>query len=314
MLRLSEQDVRGLLSIDKALELVEAAFQSLGRGTAYNQPRRRVIVPGGATLHVMAAADAATGYLGTKIYSTSRQGTSFLVLLYRADTGQPLAQMEADYLGQARTGAATGVATRHMARPDASVLAVIGAGGQARTQVQAVARVRRLSEIRVFSRTPAHRTDFAGWAARETGVAALAVDSAEAAVRGSHIVVTITNSRSPVLLGQWLEPGMHINAAGGNMANRRELDEAAIARADLIAADSVEQARIESGELIASFGASRSGWARVVEFSDIAAGKRPGRDSPQQITLFKSNGIALQDVAVAAYLYEVQSSKSKVQS
>ncbi len=304
MLFLREDDVRRLLSMERALELVERAFLSQARGTAHNQPRRRVVVPQGATLHLMAAADEAAGYLASKIYCTSRLGAYFVVLLYRSDSGEPLAQIEADYLGQVRTGAASGLATRWMAREDASVLAVIGAGKQARTQVQAIARVRRLREVRVFSRDPAHRAAFAEWAAQETGARARPAESARQAVAGAHLVVTATNARDPVVCGDWLEEGMHINAIGSNMASRRELDRAAIARAGLIVTDSLEQARLEAGELIAAFEPHPEEWARVGELCHVVSGERPGRQSPAQITLFKSNGIALEDVAVAGFVYE----------
>jgi len=304
VLFLSESDVRRLLSMDSALELVERAFLSLARGTAFNQPRRRVIVPQGAVLHVMAAADAASGYLGVKIYSTSRQGARFLFLLFRSASGEPLAQIEADYLGQVRTGAASGVATRHMARPEAAVLAVLGAGKQARTQVQAIARVRKLRQLRIFSRTAERCAAFAAQVAEETGIPAQALTSAREAVEGAHIVVTATTSRQPVVLGEWLEPGMHINAIGSNSAERRELDEGAVVRAELIVTDSLEQAGLESGELLSAFAARPQEWSRVRELSRVISGELPGRESSRQITLFKSNGVALEDVAVSGFLYE----------
>lgn len=304
MLFLNEADVRRLLTMDVALELLDRAFVSLARGTAFNQPRRRVNVPQGATLHMMAAGDAATGYLASKIYCTSRHGAHFTVLLYRCDTGEPLANIEADYLGQVRTGAASGIATRYMSRDDASVLAVIGAGKQAATQVQAVVRVRRLSEIRVFSRDASRREQFAHWCALETGVASRAVASASEAVAGAHVIVTATSSREPVVLGDWLEGGMHINAIGSNMANRRELDSAAVARCGRIVTDSIDQARMESGELIAAFADQPDAWSRVAELSRVVSREVSGRGSANEITLFKSNGIALEDVAVAGWLYE----------
>ncbi len=304
MLFLSESDVRQLLSMDSALELVERAFLSLARGTAFNQPRRRVMVPQGAVLHAMAAADAASGYLGAKIYSTSRQGARFLFLLFRSATGEPLAQIEADYLGQVRTGAASGVATRHMAAPDAAVLAVLGAGKQARAQVQAIARVCKLREVRIFSRTAERRAAFAAWVAKETGIPARTVTSAREALEEAHIVVTATTSRQPVVLGEWLEPGMHINAIGSNSAERRELDEAAVVRAELIVTDSLEQARLESGELLSAFAARPQEWSRVRELSRVISGELPGRESSRQVTLFKSNGVALEDVAVGGFVYE----------
>lgn len=304
MLFLSERDVSRLLGVDAALELVERAFLSQARGTAFNQPRRRVVAPQGATLHVMAAADTAAGYLGAKIYSTSLRGARFLVLLYRSDNGEPLAQIEADYLGQVRTGAASGLATRHMALEEAAVLAVVGTGKQARTQVQAIARVRKLKQVRVFSRDAQRRAAFAAWVAAETGAAAQPVESARQALAGAQIVVTATTSREPVVCGDWIEEGMHINAIGSNHASRRELDAAAVARADRIVTDSLEQGRLEAGELIAAFEARPEEWSRVGELCRVVSGEQPGRQSSRQITLFKSIGIALEDVAAAGFLYE----------
>ncbi len=285
--------------MDTALSLVEAGFRSLAAGTAVNEPRRRVRAPGGALLHLMGAAENCSGHLGAKVYSTSSEGARFFILLFDSHHGRPLALIEADYLGQMRTGAASGVATRLMARPESAVLAVIGAGLQAWTQVLAISRVRRLREVRVSSRTPARQEQFAERVTREIGIPARAVSETRQAIRGADMVVTATTARDPVLLGEWLEEGMHINAVGSNAATRREVDEAAVRRADVIVVDHLEQSKIESGELIAA-----PRWDEVVELAQVVAGHHPGRSNPQEITLFKSNGIALEDVVVAGWLYE----------
>jgi alanine dehydrogenase len=250
-------------------------------------------------LHLMGAADSQSGYLGCKAYSSSRQGTSVFVLLFDAVNGQPLAIIEGDYLGQMRTGAASGVATKYMARRDASTLSVIGAGRQALTQVQAIDRVREISEIRVYSRDSARREAFANRVRAKVAATVRVCETARETVPGAGIVVTATGSSQPVFFGEWIEPGMHINAIGGNAVSRRELDEAAMRRADRIVVDSVEQARIEAGELIAT-----PRWNEVIELSDVVAGKAPGRGSPQEVTLFKSIGVALEDIALAGWLYE----------
>ena len=290
--------------MERALDLVERAFLHLASGQAENHPRRRLQLGASATLHYMAAVDRAAGYLGAKLYTTHPQtGVHFTVLLYAAD-GLPLASLEANALGQIRTGAASGVATRLLARPDAGVLALIGGGYQGETQLEAIARVRGLREVRVFSRSPENRRSFAERMGRSLALSIHAVDSAEEAVRGCDIAVTATSSRDPVLLGEWLSPGMHINAIGGNHVRRRELDTAAVERASLIVADSIEQSRIESGELIAAFDQTPEKWDRVVELADVCSRKSPGRRSPADITLFKSNGLALEDIAVAGFIYE----------
>ncbi|MBI3695621.1 MAG: ornithine cyclodeaminase family protein [Acidobacteria bacterium] len=250
----------------KAIELVERGLLHLAAGEALNHPRRRAQLKSSATLHYMAAVDVASGYLGAKIYSTHPQtGAHFVVLLYASD-GKPLASIEANALGQIRTGAASGVATRRMARADARIVGLIGSGFQAETQLEAVAR-------------------------------------------GCDIAITATTARDPVLLGEWLGPGAHINAVGSNHARRQELDAAAVAKAGLVVADSVEQARMESGDLIAAFERDAGSWDRVVELADVVAGKHHGRRSDDEITLFKSNGLALEDIAVAGYLYEQATGK-----
>lgn len=299
MLSLTEEQVRALLPVDQAIELVEAGLRHWAAGRAQNHPRRRLQLGASATLHYMTAVDLETGYLGAKLYTTHPQtGAHFYVLLFSSD-GRPLASMEANALGQIRTGAATGVATRHLARAGPQAVGLIGSGFQARTQLEAVARVRPVLEARVYSRSEEHRRQFAAEMQAALGFPVRAVGSAEEAVRGTGIVITATNARDPVLLGEWLEPGMHINAAGSNHARRRELDTAAVGRADLIVADSVEQSRMESGDLIAAFEAGAGRWDQVRELRNLVQ-----RERDDQITLFKSNGLALEDIAVAGWLYE----------
>jgi alanine dehydrogenase len=304
MLHLTESDVRRLLPMTKALELVEAGFRHLAAGQAANHPRRRLQHNSSATLHYMTAVDLATGYIGAKLYTTHpRTGAHFIVLLWAAD-GTPLASIEANALGQIRTGAATGVATRFLSRPDARVAGLIGTGFQARTQLEAVACVKNLSEARVFSRLEERRCKFAAEMSELLALPVLPVASAEEAVQDSDIVITATNSREPVLRGEWLSLGAHVNAVGSNQARRRELDSDAVGRAALIVTDSLEQARMESGDLIAAVEAGAAAWDQVVELAEVVAGNHPGRCQAKDITLFKSNGLALEDIAVAGYLYE----------
>jgi len=304
VLVLAESRVRELLPMAKAIELVESSFRHQAGGQARNQPRRRLQLGSSATLHTMEAVDLATGFLGAKVYSTHPQtGAHFLVLLYAAD-GRPLALLEANALGQIRTGAASGVATRFLARAEAGVVGLIGTGFQARTQLEAVALARRLSEVRVYSRSEAGRKQFAAEMSAVAGVEIAPVDSAERAIRGCDIAITATTSREPVLLGEWLSEGVHINAVGGNHARRRELDAAAVGRASLVVADSIEQSKIESGDLLAAFELDAGGWDRVVELADVVSGKCAGRRSDRDLTLFKSNGLALEDIAVAGYVYQ----------
>jgi len=304
-LLLTEADVRAILTMPMALELVELSFRRLAEGTAVLHPRRRLPMAGKGLLNYMAASDSAGGYMGLKIYTVSPNGVRFVVLLFSARSGEMCALMEADYLGQMRTGAASGVATRVMARENASRVGVIGTGLQARTQLEAVALARKLERVRVFGRDVRRREEFAKEMTARLTVPVAAVASAEHAVRGSDIILTVTTATRPVVEGRWLEPGMHLNAIGSNFAEKQELDAEAVGRCDVVAADSIEQSKMEAGDLIQAFGIDLSRWASVRELADIVAGKVPGRTNQNQITLFKSNGLAIEDVVVGGRVYEM---------
>jgi alanine dehydrogenase len=304
-LLLTEADVKAILTMPLAMELVEESFRRLADGTGVSHPRRRLKLAEKGLMHYMAAADSQGGYVGLKIYTVSPSGLRFLVPLFSGHTGELLALIEANYLGQMRTGAATGVATKILARQDVRIAAMIGSGFQAQTQLEAMALARKLELVRVYSRDAERRESFAKEMTAKIGVRVAAVASAEEAVRGADIVTTITSSPRPVLMGKWLERGAHINAAGVNFAEKAEIDAEAVGRADLIAADSVEQSKIEAGDLIQAFGADLQRWNAVRELSDIVSGKVAGRTSPEQITLFKSNGIAIEDIVVGGRVYEL---------
>jgi alanine dehydrogenase len=301
-LYISEKEVLGCLTMSKAIELVEHAFHQLAEGTAINHPRRRVILPTGAVLHYMAGGTPE--YFGLKAYSAhAKTGAHFEVLLYRSADALPLATLEANHLGQIRTGAATGVATKYLAREDAGVAAIIGSGFQAQTQLEAVANVRKLSEVRVWSRKPERREEFARTCAEKFKLNVRATETARECVEGADIVVTATSSKLPVVEAGWIAPGAHVNGTGSNWAERRELPaDLVFEKAAIVAVDSVEVAKLESGDLLIPLRdyASFPG----VELSEIVAGKRPGRTSADQITVFKSNGLAVEDIAVAGYIYE----------
>lgn len=298
-----EEDVRALVSMPDALAAVEAAFLEQGRGTGINEPRRRVHQPGGA-LHLMGGALLERGYWGFKAYTTTHYGARFVVNLYEVDTGSLLAILEANALGQMRTGAATGIATKYLARPEAKVLALFGSGFQAETQLEAVAAVRELREVRLYSRSPEKRGAFAARMAERLGIEVRPVDAPVDALRGADIVTTMTNSAEPVFDGDDLEEGTHVNAAGSNSAIKAELDGKAIRRADRIFTDDVAQARIECGDLLRAHEQNALNWARVRPLADVVAGLTPGRAATREITVFESHGIALWDVALAAEVYE----------
>jgi len=298
MVRISEQDVLRLLPMTEAVKLVREAFAGLAEGTAQNQARRRLVTSEGAVLHQLAGAFGK--YLGAKIYSTHvKHGAWFTVLLYDAATARPLAEFEANHLGQIRTGAASGVATDLLARPDADTLGVIGTGFQAETQIAAIRAVRPIREVRVWSRDAVRRAAFA------EKMNARATATAEEAIHGAGIVVTATYAKDPVIEDEWVAPGTHVNAIGSNNPLRREIPAALVARAGLIAVDAIDQARIESGDLLLAW-TSPEQWndPRLVELAPIVAGQAAGRTSTQEVTIFKSNGLGVQDVAVAGYVYE----------
>ena len=294
MLLITESDVRRLLPMSECIRLMREAFSRMASGEAVNQPRRRLSLASGSALHYMAASDGK--YFGAKIYSTHPvHGAHFLFLLYRAADAELLALFEANYLGQIRTGAASGLATDLMASRDASTAAIIGSGFQARTQVAAIRAVRNLKTVRVWSRSRESREAFAAECGAE------AADTAEQAVRGAEIVVTATNAKEPVIESAWISAGTHINAMGSNQAKRREIPADLIERADWLVVDSVEQARKESGDLLA---ASEEVWHRVTELRDVVCGQVRIRTNDADITIFKSNGIAVEDVISAGYVYE----------
>jgi len=303
-LMLREQDVRALLDVPAGIEAVEESLLRQAAGDGWIHPRRRLSLPDRVFLNYMFAADQKAGWMGAKLYSVAHGVARFVVLLYRADTGELAALIESDYLGQVRTGAASAVATKYMARPEARLLGIIGTGTQARTQLAAVSKVRKLTVIRAFGRDRGRLEKYCHEMSDQLGAAVTPARSAEEAVAGAEIVITATTATNPVLSGAWLAPGTHINAIGANFAQKRELESDAVERAAIIAVDSIQQANIESGDLIQAFGDDNSRWQDVRELSEIVAGKRPGRKSPDQITLFKSNGIASWDLAVASRVYE----------
>ncbi len=304
-LLLTETDVRQLLTMPMALEAVELAFRDVAEGTFVLHPRRRIHTPNKGFLHYMAAADFVSGYEGLKIYTYAKGALRFLVPLFRWDTGELVALIEADYLGRVRTGAASGVATKFMARPDARTVALIGTGSQASTQVEAVCAVRPIEHVRVYGRNEEKRREFARRLAERVKVGVDAVDSPERAVRGADVVITITTAAEPVIESAWLAPGVHVNAVGSNLAHKCEIDGETVRQAGVIATDSIEQAKIEAGDLIQVFGADAGRWARVVDLAQIVVGHAPGRHDREEITLFKSNGVAIEDVAVGARVYEL---------
>jgi alanine dehydrogenase len=257
----------------------------------------------GGFFHYMAAADYSAGFVAMKQYTYVRGRLQFLVPLYEMATGDLLAVIEADYMGQLRTGAASGVATKYLARENSRTAAMIGTGGQARTQLEAVAAVRKLESVRIYGRDAARREKFCQEMSAKLGIPVTPSGSSSEAVRGADIVCTATTSSQAVVFGPDLSPGVHINAIGANHSHKRELDDEAVASADVIVVDSVEQSRQEAGDLILAFKGDEICWTGVRKLCDVVAGKVSGRSSDAEVTLFKSNGIASWDLAVAMKVY-----------
>jgi alanine dehydrogenase len=306
---INEIEVRQLLGMAHAIEAVEEISRKQATGEVVVHPRRRFELPGGGFFHYMAAADYSTGFVAMKQYTYVQGKLRFLVPLYEMATGDLLAMIEADYMGQLRTGAASGVATKYLARENSRVAAIIGTGGQARTQLEAVAAVRKLEFARVYGRDAAKREKFCNEMSERLGIPITPSKSSEEALRGVDIVCTATTASQPVVHGADLSPGAHINAIGANHAHKRELDDEAVASADVIVVDSVEQSRQEAGDLIIAFHGDEICWTGVKKLSDVVAGKASGRTSDSEVTLFKSNGIASWDLAVAMKVYALAREK-----
>ena len=291
-LYLTEEDVGALLTPSDALEAVEGSFRRMAEGLVENRPRDRLRLEQGM-LAVMAAADLGLGVAGVKTYAAGAGGARFVVCLFDATEHHLVALIEADRLGQLRTGAASGVAAKYLARAGARTLGVIGCGWQAESQVKCIrAAVPSIEEVAVFCRTPDRRAEFA----RRVG-AEEAETHRDAAVH--DVVVTITTSRDPVLRGEWLSPGALVCAAGANRPQARELDNAVLARAGFVCCDSIEDAKIESGDLIEPVAQGVLDWLEVHELAEVVGGEVAGRQNQDDIVLFKSLGIAAEDLAVA---------------
>ena len=295
---LTENDVKQVLTAAMALEAVESAHRDLALGQALDTPRARTRLPQTA-LHILQGALPAQGVFGYKAYTTNRSGNRFLVHLFDAASGQLLAVIEADYMGMIRTGAASGLAARCLARPDARVAGIFGAGWQAEGHVRAICAALPLERVKVFSRNREKLQVFCQRMGEVTGVPVVAAASAEETVRGSDLLGTVTTATKPLFDAEWLAPGTHINAAGSNALIRQELSEATLRRCALIAVDAVPTALAEAGDLLPLLEKGRLHARQLVELGDILTGRHAGRTSAEQITVFESQGLAIQDLSVA---------------
>ncbi len=303
-LYLQESDVRELLDMELAIDVVDEAFQQLAEGHASNVPRQRAHAPG-IYLHTMSAAADYLGMVAWKTYTTTAAGTRFLVGLYSQKDGSLLALIEADYLGQLRTGAASGVATSYMARPDSKVVGLFGTGHQARTQLKAVCTVCEIEVVEVYSRNEERRRAFADEMSEYCNTRVVAVHSPDEAAAEKDIVICASTTRAPLFDGRVLDEGTHINAVGSNFLEKTELDVTTVQRADIIVCDSIAQCRLEAGDFVAALENGATDWRLMHELSEVVSGRTPGRGTPDQITLFKSVGLAIEDLALSAKLLEL---------
>jgi alanine dehydrogenase len=296
-LYLRESDVEALLPAGDAVAAVEACFARLARGVVDNRPRFRVPLAGGL-LNVMAAADLELGVAGLKTYAGFSDGARFVVALFAADRPEALALIEADRLGQLRTGSASAVAARHLAKPGAQSLGLIGTGWQAESQVECIrAALPGIERVVAYSRDKARLERFCERFGAEAGE--YNRDAAE-----QDVVVTVTTSKDPILRGEWLRPGALVCAVGANRIESRELDNAVLERAAFVCCDSRDQARLEAGDLVEPVEQGVLDWLEVHELSEVVGGETSGRAEADDIVLFKSLGIAAEDLAVGALVYE----------
>ena len=302
---INEAEVAQILTMAKTVERVEASLKARAEGRAIDVPRVRVRAPAG-TLHILQAAAPDLNLIGYKAYySNPAQGARYHVHLTDTGSGKLVAMIEASHLGMLRTGAASGVATRYLAREDAATVGMLGAGKQAVGQLEAVCAVRKITSVKVYSRNMERAREFCTALRARLGITMEAVASAADAVRGVDVINVITKAASPVLLGEWLEPGQHINAAGSNALTRRELDTAAIRRCARVVVDSRGTARNECGDLLPLIENGLLDWDALPELGELITGRIAGRGSRDEITLYESHGMGIQDIYTGHYILEV---------
>ena len=296
-LYLREDEVLSLLSPQDAVQVVEGSLVRMASGSVEIAPRRRLRLEEGR-LADMAASDLELGYAGAKTYASFASGVKFVVTLFATDRPELVAVLEADRLGRLRTGAASGVAAKHLARQGATTLGVLGCGAQAETQVACIrAAVPTIEHVVAYCRTEQSLQEFCKRVGAEP-----AESHRDAAAH--DVVVTITTSRDPVVRGEWLQPGALVCAAGANNGTSRELDNVVLERASFVCCDWLPQARVESADLIEPVETGVLDWLEVHELQEVVSGELPGRQSDDDIVVFKSNGIASWDVAAAAAVVE----------
>jgi len=302
---ISEEQVKEILSVKITIELLEEAMKSLSSGKGFNSPRKRLPASyNGGNLHFMAASWPEKGIAGHKSYVVTNGKPTFVVILYSTEGEGLLAVLEANLLGQIRTGAASGLASKYLAIPDSKKLALIGSGFQAETQLEAISSQFNLEQVNVYSRTEEKRNTFAEKMSNKLGLNISPCESSIEATDNCDIVSLITNSSTPVISDEQITKGIHVNAAGGNSWLRSELSTSSIEKFDFISCDDLIQAKTECKELMEATEKGITSWNNIHELSNVIDNKIIGRKNHQDITLYESLGIAIQDIAVAKYVYD----------
>ena len=298
-----EEEVRELVSMAEATDVVEEAFRQFGQGRAFNSPRSRIKL-GGEILHVLPAALPEMDALGLKSYTAFRGGIRFLILLYSAKTGELKALIQAQRLGELRTAGSAAVAIRHMARAESAQGAVFGAGKIGRAMLEALINVREFQQIKVLNTKPERLAAYCAEMSERLNTAIVPATDARDAIADADVVVTITTAKDPVFDGKQLRAGTTVVASGSNLLQKREIDSTTIRRAQRIVVESIEQAQLEAGDLFQPIDSGHLHWNQVHELSAVLLGQLPGRESAAEINVFKSVGLGLQDMALAAKVYE----------
>lgn len=302
-LLIREDEVNALVTMAEAAAAVEDAFRQYGEGSAFNNPRSRIKL-GGEFLHVLPAAIPDKDALGLKSYTAFRGGIRFLVLLYSASTGELKALIQAQRLGELRTGGVASVAIAHMARQQVRQGALFGAGTMGKAMLEGMVTARAFEQIRVYDLNRERLESFCARMRAQLSTPIVPAASADEAVDGAEVVVTMTTAKEPVFDGKRLLDGALVVAAGSNLLQKREIDSTVVRRARRIVVESIEQAQLEAGDLFVPIDAGYLHWNQVHELSEVVLGRVPGRETDEEITLFKSVGLGLQDMALAALIYE----------
>jgi len=298
-LYLDNETVQALVSPAEAADVIDQLFADEAKGLVQNKPTTELDIPGGF-FRLKAGVTQGVGSYGFKAYGAVKRPSRYIVFVYSLETGYLEGIVEAFKLTEIRTGAVSAVGVRHMARPDARSLGIIGSGREARQQLTALAAERKLSGVKVYSRSAEKREGYAAEMTAKLGIPVTAVATAEAAVRDVDMLVTITGANEPVMSGAWLSPGTFICAVGATTPNRRELDEEAVGRCGTIVVEHLPQASTECGELLAAAKVGLLDWGKVVELKQVAGGLTPGRRSADEINLFDTIGTGAEDIAIAS--------------